>query len=170
MPANSNQEVGGLALEKLFRTFSELTELYFYIRHRQNMNTKVKSNELYLFPFTSHFWHDRSIEVFTHFTTFPYERFIYTVPFHFDTFAIPEDIPSFLRTRCPYIYTNVRHLILSSTASLTEMAYSRFISKSFPKIKTVTLSNLQSSQVTIKTLTKYGWIQQPLVFLFHKLE
>ncbi|CAF3772165.1 unnamed protein product [Rotaria sordida] len=159
----SNQEIGGLALEKFFRTFSQLKELQFYIRHLHSTNNAITNyapDHLYLYSFTSHFWLDRSIEVFTHFARQSKERYIYTLPFAFDTFDIVDDIQEFFFRIYPYYYANVRHLSLSSTSTLDEYIYSSMILKFFPNIQTITFSQKPSSNSTINSLTRHQWILQ----------
>ncbi len=157
---NTNEEIGGLVLEKLFRTFSRLTELKFYLRHFHSALTNCKPNDLYLFSFTSHFWLDRSIKVLTHFVSPANQRYIYTLPFPFDRFHIVDDIGLFFCTPYPYYYANVRHLSLSSTSILYAFMYSSIISKSFPNIQTITLVDKPFLSDTIESLTDHQWILQ----------
>ncbi|CAF0778519.1 unnamed protein product [Rotaria sp. Silwood1] len=159
---NSNQEIGGLALEKLFRTFPQLKKLQFYIRHLHSTDDAVKNHapdHLYLFSFTSHFWLDRSIEVFTHFVEKSKQRCTYTLPFAFDTFDIDDVIPTFFFRNYPYYYANVHHLSLSSTSILDEFIYSSMILKFFPNIRTITFFK-QPLNSTINILIRHQWVLQ----------
>ncbi|CAF4008338.1 unnamed protein product [Rotaria sp. Silwood2] len=162
-PMNSNQEIGGLALEKLFRTFPQLKKLQFYIRHSHNIygtQTNHSPDHLYLFSFTSRFWLDRSIEVSSHFVRQSQQRYTYTLPFAYNTFDIVDDITEFFFRNYPYYYGNVRHLSLSSASNLDEFIYSNIILKFFPNIQTITFSKEPSSSTTINILIKHQWVLQ----------
>ena len=152
-----------MVLEKFFRTFSQLNKLNFYIRYLQSINHVLQNNEsdyFYRIPFTSRFCRDRSIKVFTHFVCELRQRYIYTVPFAFDTFDIVGDIYLFFLPPYPYNYTNVHHLTLSSTSTLNELTYSREILEFFPNIQTITLVDKPSSNTTINILNNHRWVLQ----------
>ncbi|CAF1495744.1 unnamed protein product [Adineta steineri] len=160
---NAKQEIGGLELEKLFRVFSQLNELHFYLRCSQSIGNHITTYQpvdLYLYSFTSHFWLDQSIKVFTHFIPETKQRYIYTLPFAYDTFYFDYDIQSSFLAPYPYCYKNVRHLILSSITHLNELTYSEIILKFFPNIKTITLVNIRLLCRTTNILHRYQWIRQ----------
>jgi hypothetical protein len=125
-----------------------------------------KSDESYLFSFTSHFWVDRSIKVFTHFIESRKQRYIYTLPFPFDKFDIIGDIDSFLHNPHPYCYANICHLSLSTAYIQHPLNDSFMISKYFPNIQTVTFSDKSTSNSAIKIVTDHQWILQRFEFLF----
>lgn len=122
------------------------------------MSNYYQPEELYLYSFKSHFWVERSIEVLTHFIRQPRQRYIYTLPFAFDTFDIVYDISNFFFLSYPYYYANVRHLSLSSTYDVDEFIYSNKISRFFPNLQTITLLEKPSSNITISILNKHQWI------------
>jgi hypothetical protein len=131
------------------------------------MNTKP--DYLYLFSFTSHFWRDRSIQVFTHFVLHPKQRYIYTLPFAFDTFDIVDDINTFFSPSYPYYFPNVRHLSFSSTIFSHDFTDLNKILKFFPNIQTITFLDELSFGFTDIDLNKHQWILQKYVFTFNKI-
>ncbi|CAF3272731.1 unnamed protein product [Rotaria socialis] len=158
-----DQEINGYVLEKLFRTFFHLKKLDFYLRHihsHNNVTTNFRPDYLFLFSFTSRFWLDRSIEVSTHFVLRPNQRYIYTLPFAFDSFDIVDDIKEFFSIDYPYHYANVRHLSLSSMSNLDQSIYSNIILKFFPNIQTITFTEKPALNMTLNILTNNQWIRQ----------
>jgi hypothetical protein len=124
-----------------------------------------KSDYLYLFSFTSRFWRDRSIQVYTHFIPQSKQRYIYTLPFAFDTFDIIKDISLFFSIQYPSCFSNVRHLSLSN---LDEFSDLNMILKFFPKIQTITFSDKPTSGNTTEILNKHQWILQKYIFILNK--
>ena len=163
--AQSKVEIGGLALEKIFRNFYQLTELHFYFVHKQTPNNNSISNELYLFSFTSHFWTNRSVKVSTDVTN-AHERHIYTLPFHFDTFELTGSFSNFTLTKAScHDFINVHHLIISSQMNINRYEYPSvfLIFKIFSKLKTISSMENQWLSNEIKFYFETNnWTQEKL--------
>lgn len=135
----------------------------FFILHGQFSNVWVPSpvtDDTYLFSFTSYFWLTRSIKVATHYIHQSKLRYVYTLPFAYDSFEISDDIKAFFTIGYSYYYANVRHLLLSSKSNLDQSIYSNVITKFFPNIKTITFSEKPSLNMTINVMNNNHWIQQ----------
>ena len=148
-------------MEKIFRQFSNLTTLKFYLRYIQNStmwDRYYKPNHFYLYPFTCRFWSDRSIQIITHTLIDNRERYIYTIPFAFDTFELDGQITSILNENLTFAYNNVRNLIISSATAFDQYIYSTVIIKNFPNLKRLTLMQRLSSIITIDFLSNHRWI------------